>query len=89
MTVVEWGEGMVEQLADAHLLVRIERRDDDARHVGLVGHGGDWAAAAGRSAGGGPGDEGAGPAGHRDPGHRRRRGGRGRLTAPSTCSPSR
>ena len=31
VTVVEWGEGMVEQLADAHLEVRIDRRDDDVR----------------------------------------------------------
>jgi len=44
VTVVEWGEGKVEQLADAHLRVRIERRDDDSRLVELVGSGGDWAA---------------------------------------------
>ena len=31
MTVVEWGEGLVEQLADEHLEVRIDRRDDDVR----------------------------------------------------------
>jgi tRNA threonylcarbamoyladenosine biosynthesis protein TsaE len=43
VTVVEWGEGMVEQLGDAHLLVRIDRRDDDARLVELVPVGGDWA----------------------------------------------
>nr|MDT0661109.1 tRNA (adenosine(37)-N6)-threonylcarbamoyltransferase complex ATPase subunit type 1 TsaE [Micromonospora sp. DSM 115978] len=43
VTVVEWGEGMVEQLADAHLLVRIERRDDDTRVVELEPVGGDWA----------------------------------------------
>jgi tRNA threonylcarbamoyladenosine biosynthesis protein TsaE len=43
VTVVEWGEGKVEQLADAHLRVRIERRDDDSRLVELVGAGGDWA----------------------------------------------
>lgn len=43
VVVVEWGEGVVEQLADAHLLVRIERRDDDTRTVSLHGHGGDWA----------------------------------------------
>lgn len=43
VTVVEWGEGMVEQLADAHLLVRIDRREDDSRHVELVPAGGDWA----------------------------------------------
>jgi tRNA threonylcarbamoyladenosine biosynthesis protein TsaE len=43
VTVVEWGEGMVEQLGDAHLLVRIDRRDDDSRVVELVPVGGDWA----------------------------------------------
>lgn len=43
VVVVEWGEGLVEQLADAHLLVRIERRDDEVRLVELFGHGGDWA----------------------------------------------
>jgi tRNA threonylcarbamoyladenosine biosynthesis protein TsaE len=43
VTLVEWGGGKVEQLADAHLEVRIERRDDDVRTVELVGHGGDWA----------------------------------------------
>jgi tRNA threonylcarbamoyladenosine biosynthesis protein TsaE len=42
VTVVEWGEGKVEQLSDAHLVVRIERRDDDARLVRLAGHGSDW-----------------------------------------------
>jgi len=43
VTVVEWGDGMVEQLAEAHLRVRIERRDDDTRVVELEPHGGDWA----------------------------------------------
>jgi tRNA threonylcarbamoyladenosine biosynthesis protein TsaE len=33
VTVVEWGEGKVEQLAEAHLLVRIQRREDDTRLV--------------------------------------------------------
>lgn len=42
VTVVEWGEGLVERLADAHLLVRIDRHDDDTRTVELTGHGGDW-----------------------------------------------
>ncbi|GAA1374240.1 tRNA (adenosine(37)-N6)-threonylcarbamoyltransferase complex ATPase subunit type 1 TsaE [Catellatospora chokoriensis] len=42
VTLVEWGEGMVEQLADAYLEVRIDRRDDDARVVELIGHAGDW-----------------------------------------------
>lgn len=43
VTVVEWGEGMVEQLADAHLRVRLDRRDDDTREVTLIPVGGDWA----------------------------------------------
>jgi len=43
VTLVEWGEGLVEQLVDAYLEVRIERRDDEARVVELVAHGGDWA----------------------------------------------
>ncbi|MEU1754957.1 tRNA (adenosine(37)-N6)-threonylcarbamoyltransferase complex ATPase subunit type 1 TsaE [Micromonospora matsumotoense] len=43
VTVVEWGEGLVEQLADAHLRVRIDRRDDDSRVVDLEPVGGDWA----------------------------------------------
>jgi tRNA threonylcarbamoyladenosine biosynthesis protein TsaE len=36
VTVVEWGAGMAEALAPAHLLVTIERRDDDTRRVGLA-----------------------------------------------------
>ena len=43
VTVVEWGEGLVEQLVDAHLRVRIDRRDDDTRVVELDPVGGDWA----------------------------------------------
>jgi tRNA threonylcarbamoyladenosine biosynthesis protein TsaE len=43
VTIVEWGGGKVEQLADAHLLIRIERRDDDSRVVDLVPVGADWA----------------------------------------------
>ncbi len=43
VTVVEWGAGKVEQLSDAHLHVRIDRRDDDARLIELTPHGGDWA----------------------------------------------
>jgi tRNA threonylcarbamoyladenosine biosynthesis protein TsaE len=42
VTIVEWGGGKVEQLADAHLLIRIERRDDDSRVVELVPAGADW-----------------------------------------------
>ena len=42
--VVEWGAGLVEQLVEAWLEVRIERADDsDVRLVQLVAHGGDWA----------------------------------------------
>jgi tRNA threonylcarbamoyladenosine biosynthesis protein TsaE len=43
VTVVEWGQGLVEQLADAHLEVRIDRLDDDTRTATLLPHGGDWA----------------------------------------------
>jgi tRNA threonylcarbamoyladenosine biosynthesis protein TsaE len=43
VTVVEWGEGLVEHISDDHLLVRINRRDDDTRVLDLVPHGGDWA----------------------------------------------
>lgn len=50
VTVVEWGEGVVEQLADAHLLVRIDRpagggdatERDEPRQVELIGRGGNW-----------------------------------------------
>jgi tRNA threonylcarbamoyladenosine biosynthesis protein TsaE len=42
VTVVEWGGGKVEHLADARLEVRLHRRDDDTRQVELVGLGGDW-----------------------------------------------
>jgi tRNA threonylcarbamoyladenosine biosynthesis protein TsaE len=44
VTLVEWGEGLVEQLVDAYLEIRIDRRDDESRVVDLIGHGGDWAA---------------------------------------------
>ncbi len=43
VTVVEWGHGMAERLADAYLEVVITRRDDDTRVVELVTHRGDWA----------------------------------------------
>jgi tRNA threonylcarbamoyladenosine biosynthesis protein TsaE len=42
VTVVEWGQGLVEQLADEHLEVRLERRDDDVRTAVLVPHGPGW-----------------------------------------------
>ena len=43
VTVVEWCAGLVERLNDEHLLVRIDRLDDDTRVIELVPHGGDWA----------------------------------------------
>jgi tRNA threonylcarbamoyladenosine biosynthesis protein TsaE len=42
VTVVEWGQGLVEQLADEHLEVRLDRRDDDVRVARLVPHGPGW-----------------------------------------------
>jgi tRNA threonylcarbamoyladenosine biosynthesis protein TsaE len=44
VTVVEWGGGKVEQLSDAHLLVRLDRRDDDVRLLEVTGHGDAWPA---------------------------------------------
>ncbi len=44
VTVVEWGGGLVERLADTFLEVRIGRDDDtEVRSVELVASGGDWA----------------------------------------------
>ena len=44
VTVVEWGQGLVEQLADEHLEVRLDRRDDgdETRTAVLVPHGPGW-----------------------------------------------
>ena len=42
VTVVEWGQGLVEQLADEHLEVRLDRRDDEVRTAELVAHGPSW-----------------------------------------------
>jgi tRNA threonylcarbamoyladenosine biosynthesis protein TsaE len=42
VTVVEWGGGKVEQLTDAYLEIRLDRRDDETRAVRLIPHGGDW-----------------------------------------------
>jgi tRNA threonylcarbamoyladenosine biosynthesis protein TsaE len=43
LTVVEWGEGLVEGLTDAHLRVEILRAEDtDVRTVRLLPSGGDW-----------------------------------------------
>jgi tRNA threonylcarbamoyladenosine biosynthesis protein TsaE len=43
VTVVEWGEGLVERLNEAYLQVRIDRLEDDTRIIDLVPHAGDWA----------------------------------------------
>jgi tRNA threonylcarbamoyladenosine biosynthesis protein TsaE len=37
VVVVEWGEGVAERLAEEHLLVRLQRRDDDVRLAELIG----------------------------------------------------
>jgi tRNA threonylcarbamoyladenosine biosynthesis protein TsaE len=42
VTVVEWGQGLVEQLADEHLQVRLDRREDDVRTAELVPYGAGW-----------------------------------------------
>lgn len=43
VTAIEWGAGVAEQLADAHLEVVISRAaDTEERRVWLVAHGGDW-----------------------------------------------
>ena len=44
VTVVEWGHGLVEQLADEHLVVELSRADDDVRTAELVPHGPSWTA---------------------------------------------
>lgn len=45
VTVVEWGEGIAEQLADSYLEIHLDRLDDsdETRVVRLVGVGGQWA----------------------------------------------
>jgi tRNA threonylcarbamoyladenosine biosynthesis protein TsaE len=43
VTVVEWGAGFVEQLADSYLEIALIRDpDSDVRDASLIGHGGDW-----------------------------------------------
>lgn len=42
VTVVEWGEGMAEELADERLELAIERRDGEERVVHLTGVGRRW-----------------------------------------------
>lgn len=44
VTAVEWGAGLVEHLADAHLAIELTRgTDSDERTAALRPHGGDWA----------------------------------------------
>jgi tRNA threonylcarbamoyladenosine biosynthesis protein TsaE len=45
VTVVEWGEGIAEQLSDSYLEIHLDRLDgdDETRVARLVGVGGDWA----------------------------------------------
>ena len=51
VTVVEWGAGIAEQLADAHLEVVLERAaDSEERTATLRPHGGDWSERLGRLA---------------------------------------
>jgi tRNA threonylcarbamoyladenosine biosynthesis protein TsaE len=42
VTVVEWGEGLVEELADSHLEVTIAMGQGDSRAVRLAGRGARW-----------------------------------------------
>jgi tRNA threonylcarbamoyladenosine biosynthesis protein TsaE len=45
VTVVEWGTGLVERLADSYLEVQLVRDpDSDVREATLIAHGGDWSA---------------------------------------------
>ncbi len=59
VTVVEWGGGLVEQLADAYLTVELDRSaDTEVRVATLMPHGGDWAERLDRlDAPGGPGSD--------------------------------
>ena len=41
--VIEWGEGVADQLSPERLLVALERLPDDSRVATLTGIGGDWA----------------------------------------------
>ena len=51
--VIEWGEGVAEQLTDARLTIHLDRRPDDTRLATLTPVGGDWAERIARSASGG------------------------------------
>ncbi len=44
VTVVEWGEGKAEQLAESYLTIVLDRSPDtEERTAALAAHGGDWA----------------------------------------------
>ena len=43
VTVVEWGHGVAEPLAESRIVVTIDRRDDDRRTVGVEAFGPRWA----------------------------------------------
>ncbi|MBB5954907.1 tRNA threonylcarbamoyladenosine biosynthesis protein TsaE [Saccharothrix tamanrassetensis] len=42
VVAVEWGEGVAERLSEDHLLIKLERHDDDVRTAHLLPHG-SWA----------------------------------------------
>lgn len=42
VVVVEWGEGVVEGFSDSHLLISMQRHDDDSRTVHITGVGPRW-----------------------------------------------
>nr|WP_245595328.1 tRNA (adenosine(37)-N6)-threonylcarbamoyltransferase complex ATPase subunit type 1 TsaE [Glycomyces tenuis] len=44
VTVVEWGAGLAERLAESHLEIAIDRAADETRELVLHGRGGDWTA---------------------------------------------
>ncbi|WP_433265717.1 tRNA (adenosine(37)-N6)-threonylcarbamoyltransferase complex ATPase subunit type 1 TsaE [Actinosynnema sp. CS-041913] len=39
VVAVEWGEGLAERLSEDHLLIKLERHDDDVRTAHLLPHG--------------------------------------------------
>jgi tRNA threonylcarbamoyladenosine biosynthesis protein TsaE len=44
VTVVEWGEGKAEQLAESYLTIVLDRSaDSEVRTAEVIAHGGDWA----------------------------------------------
>jgi tRNA threonylcarbamoyladenosine biosynthesis protein TsaE len=42
VVVVEWGEGVVEGFSDSHLLISMQRHDDDSRTLHVTGVGPRW-----------------------------------------------